>query len=221
MDAQHSPVDYTTLGAMLTSISAAGCPSLVRVGGPEDRPGIQQALDLGAFGVMVPTVRTVEDVRRAVDAAFFPPLGSRSIAWPIRWVGERAEDGVLAGEGGQLPGLAAFLAFACSGSQAGVAGAGGARSSARRMNMPNTTPHGASCGHAYSSLSPSVLEHLRERVLSTRLGCICRPQLGRDVASFLKQANDEVLLLIQIETKESYEDVEKVCMAVGSWAGAA
>ena len=51
---------------------------------PLGHAGIQQALDLGAFGVMVPTVKTVADARAAVDAAFFPPLGSRSIAFPIR-----------------------------------------------------------------------------------------------------------------------------------------
>lgn len=58
----------------------------VRVGGPEDRVGIQQALDLGASGIMVPTIKTVEDVKRVVDACYLPPLGSRSIAWPIRCV---------------------------------------------------------------------------------------------------------------------------------------
>jgi hypothetical protein len=44
---------------------------------------------------------------------------------------------------------------------------------------------------------------------------LCRPQLGRDVESFINSANDEVLLLIQIETKESYEDIEQVCRRPG------
>ena len=48
------------------------------------RAGIQQALDAGAYGVMIPTVKSAADARAAVDAAFFPPLGHRSIAFPIR-----------------------------------------------------------------------------------------------------------------------------------------
>jgi 4-hydroxy-2-oxoheptanedioate aldolase len=85
VDAQHSPLGPSQLAAMLTAISAGGMPSLVRVGGPGDRVGIQQALDMGAWGVMVPTVQGAEDAERAVAACRFPPRGSRSIAWPIRW----------------------------------------------------------------------------------------------------------------------------------------
>lgn len=68
---------------MLLALATAGCPSLVRVQGPGDRAGIQQALDMGAYGIVVPTIRTADDARAVVDAAFFPPLGSRSFAAPI------------------------------------------------------------------------------------------------------------------------------------------
>jgi hypothetical protein len=56
VDIQHAPTDYHNLAAMLTACSAGGRPALVRVEGPHDRGGIQQALDLGAAGIMVPTV---------------------------------------------------------------------------------------------------------------------------------------------------------------------
>ena len=42
----------------MNPIAPAGKPALVRVEGPHDRGGMQQALDLGAAGLMVPTVNT-------------------------------------------------------------------------------------------------------------------------------------------------------------------
>ena len=55
VDTQHGPMGYEKLSAMLTAIANGGAKSMVRVGGYDDRPGIQQALDLGADGVLVPT----------------------------------------------------------------------------------------------------------------------------------------------------------------------
>jgi hypothetical protein len=90
VDIQHAPTDYQMLGACITAVNAAGKPALVRVEGPHDRGGIQQALDLGAAGIMVPTVNTVADVEKAVSAMYYPsaerPTGNRSISWPIRCV---------------------------------------------------------------------------------------------------------------------------------------
>lgn len=39
VDAQHAPTDLSLLQALLTAIDSRGCPSLVRVGGPNDRIG--------------------------------------------------------------------------------------------------------------------------------------------------------------------------------------
>jgi 4-hydroxy-2-oxoheptanedioate aldolase len=62
--------------------------ALVRVEGPHDRGGIQQSLDLGAAGVMIPTVNSRADVQAAAAACYYPseayPDASRSIAFPIR-----------------------------------------------------------------------------------------------------------------------------------------
>ncbi|WP_150307383.1 HpcH/HpaI aldolase family protein [Planctomonas psychrotolerans] len=44
---------------------------------------IGRALDAGAAGIIVPMVDSVDDARRAVEAARFPPLGRRSFG-PIR-----------------------------------------------------------------------------------------------------------------------------------------
>src|SRR5690242_5169670 len=60
VDSQHGPMGYEKLSAMIAGISNGGAKSLVRVTGYSDRAGIQQALDIGADGVLVPYINTVE-----------------------------------------------------------------------------------------------------------------------------------------------------------------
>jgi 4-hydroxy-2-oxoheptanedioate aldolase len=120
IDAQHSSLAPPQLQAMLGAALVNNTSALVRVNSPYDRNGIQQAIDLGAYGCMIPTIKSKEDVSAAVDSLFFPPIGSRSIAFPIR------------------------------------------------------------------------------------------PQLGRGVQEYLNAANDEVVNVIQIETKSSLEKLEEV-----------
>jgi type I restriction enzyme R subunit len=50
--------------------------------GPGD--GMQQALDLGADGVMVPLICTREEAEQSVAFCKFPPQGKRSVAYPTR-----------------------------------------------------------------------------------------------------------------------------------------
>jgi 4-hydroxy-2-oxoheptanedioate aldolase len=75
---------YEKLSAMLAGVSSGGAKSLVRVGGYDDRPGIQQALDLGADGVLVPYINTAEEARQAVSCTKYPTAGTRSVYFPQR-----------------------------------------------------------------------------------------------------------------------------------------
>src|SRR5580658_7188473 len=84
VDTQHGPMDHQNLSSMLCGISNGGAKSLVRVGGFDDRPGIQQALDLGADGVLVPYINTVEEARQAVSCTKYPTVGTRSVYFPQR-----------------------------------------------------------------------------------------------------------------------------------------
>ena len=84
VDTQHGPMHYEKLSAMLCAISNGGAKSLVRVGGYNDRPGIQQALDLGADGVLVPYINTAEEAREAVSCTKYPRTGTRSVYFPQR-----------------------------------------------------------------------------------------------------------------------------------------
>ena len=84
VDSQHGPMGYEKLSAMLGAISNGGAKSLVRVGGYSDRPGIQQSLDLGADGILVPYINSAEEARQAVSCARYPTAGTRSVYFPQR-----------------------------------------------------------------------------------------------------------------------------------------
>jgi 4-hydroxy-2-oxoheptanedioate aldolase len=84
VDTQHGPMGYESLSGMLCGIANGGAKSLVRVGGYSDRPGIQQSLDLGADGVLVPYINTAEEARQAVSCCRYPTAGTRSVYFPQR-----------------------------------------------------------------------------------------------------------------------------------------
>src|ERR1700674_3646795 len=84
VDTQHGPMGYEKLSAMLSAISNGGAKSMVRVGGYNDRPGIQQALDLGADGVLIPYINTAEEARQAISCTKYPTVGTRSVYFPQR-----------------------------------------------------------------------------------------------------------------------------------------
>lgn len=84
VDTQHGPMGYESLSGMLAGIANGGAKSLVRVGGYQDRPGIQQALDMGADGVLVPYINTAEEARQAVSCCRYPTAGTRSVYFPQR-----------------------------------------------------------------------------------------------------------------------------------------
>jgi 4-hydroxy-2-oxoheptanedioate aldolase len=84
VDTQHGPMGNESLSGMLAGISNGGAKSMVRVGGYNDRPGIQQSLDMGADGVLVPYINTAEEARAAVSCCRYPTAGTRSVYFPQR-----------------------------------------------------------------------------------------------------------------------------------------
>ncbi len=97
VDSQHGPMGYEKLSAMLSGIANGGAKSLVRVGGYNDRPGIQQSLDMGADGVLVPYINTAEEARAAVSCTKYPTAGTRSVYFPQRSMNK---EGLLGYAGG-------------------------------------------------------------------------------------------------------------------------
>jgi len=78
IDGEHSPFNETDLRDALIACDNTPAETLVRVRANEE-PRIKLALDLGADAILVPMVNTVDDARRAVKAAKYPPLGGRGI----------------------------------------------------------------------------------------------------------------------------------------------
>ncbi len=78
-----------TLSCMLGAIANGGAKSMVRVAGFDDRAGIQQALDLGANGVLIPYINTAAELEAAVSCCKYPlpngaANGTRSVYFPQR-----------------------------------------------------------------------------------------------------------------------------------------
>jgi 4-hydroxy-2-oxoheptanedioate aldolase len=84
VDSQHGPMGFEKLSAMLCAIASGGAKSMVRVSGAHDRAGIQQALDLGADGILVPYINTAEEAAHAISCAKYPMAGTRSVYFPQR-----------------------------------------------------------------------------------------------------------------------------------------
>ena len=84
VDTQHGPMGNEKLSGMLAAITSGGAKSMVRVGGVHDRSGIQQALDMGADGVLIPYINTAEEAREAANCCLYPTAGTRSVYFPQR-----------------------------------------------------------------------------------------------------------------------------------------
>ncbi len=74
---QHSPLSYNEVAKMIWACRGAPAIPFIRV--PDATEGdIQKATDIGALGIIVPMVDTVEKAEAAVKYAKYPPLGRRS-----------------------------------------------------------------------------------------------------------------------------------------------
>jgi 2-dehydro-3-deoxyglucarate aldolase/4-hydroxy-2-oxoheptanedioate aldolase len=79
-DMEHNGLSLETLRALMSWSRGVGPTPLTRV--PAIDPQfIAHALDVGALGVMVPNVETVEQARTIVDAMKYPPVGHRGAAF--------------------------------------------------------------------------------------------------------------------------------------------
>lgn len=83
LDAEHCPWETTDLREAILAARISGISPLVRVTEP-DMIQIRKALEMGAEGVIVPHVRTLEDMKMCVRAAKFPPKGRRGFDTTVR-----------------------------------------------------------------------------------------------------------------------------------------
>jgi 4-hydroxy-2-oxoheptanedioate aldolase len=84
LDMQHGCFNWETTYECIHVIRTAGARPVVRtsIGQPAE---VQKALDLGAGGVIVPMVNSVQEAVQMAAAAKYPPLGERSIGGDYRY----------------------------------------------------------------------------------------------------------------------------------------
>lgn len=77
IEMQHSPMTFEDVAHMIYACRGSSAMPFIRV--PDaDESTLQKATDIGAIGIIVPTVDTVEKAQNAVKYSKYPPLGRRS-----------------------------------------------------------------------------------------------------------------------------------------------
>lgn len=79
IDTEHSPADPRAMEDAVLAAESVGLVPLVRVPHCDDETAIRRALEAGAQGLFVPMAKSAADVQRVLDAALFPPMGTRGI----------------------------------------------------------------------------------------------------------------------------------------------
>ncbi|WP_053387795.1 HpcH/HpaI aldolase family protein [Leucobacter japonicus] len=79
LDVEHGAFDLSILERFIPVLKGLGLEVLSKVLVPE-RGAIQQALDFGSDGVIIPHIEGLEHAKKVTDFAKFPPLGTRSLA---------------------------------------------------------------------------------------------------------------------------------------------
>src|SRR5262249_3781114 len=76
IDSEHTPLARAEVQAHIMATKGTETTPIVRV--RDNDPALSKpVLDMGAAGVIVPLVKTADDVRRAVAACQYPPQGIR------------------------------------------------------------------------------------------------------------------------------------------------
>ena len=79
IDMEHVPIEFRDTWQLLQAVGCTGAMPVVRLAS-NDPVLVKRALDMGAPTLMFPFVQTVDDARRAVAAAKYPPQGTRGYA---------------------------------------------------------------------------------------------------------------------------------------------
>jgi 4-hydroxy-2-oxoheptanedioate aldolase len=83
LDMEHGPVDFFHLQDLIRGAEAAGILPIVRTCDSLET-AIGKALDLGAKGVQVPQIQSVEEAKEVVRAAKYFPKGERGVCRFVR-----------------------------------------------------------------------------------------------------------------------------------------
>lgn len=76
IDTEHSAMDYHTVLMHVIAAKAAGSASMVRV--PWNEPYLaKRVLEMGPNAIVFPQVNNAEELKKAADACFYAPMGTR------------------------------------------------------------------------------------------------------------------------------------------------
>lgn len=79
VDNEHGYFNYTDLAAMIGIANGFNIPIIIRVPGT-GREAIIKVLDMGADGILVPMVSTLEQAEEVVRYSKYTPVGSRGVS---------------------------------------------------------------------------------------------------------------------------------------------
>jgi len=86
LDLEHGAATEADLLALLYAVGTTPMAAIVRPQSAE-RLRVGRALDLGAAGIMLPQLQSIEQVREAVSFLRYPPVGVRGVALRTRGAG--------------------------------------------------------------------------------------------------------------------------------------
>ena len=78
IDLEHTVTDYYEAQQLIIAIQSKGLKAFVRVGDNNARI-IKRMLDAGADGIIVPSVNSALEAKKAVDSVKYPPQGKRGV----------------------------------------------------------------------------------------------------------------------------------------------
>ena len=76
LDNEHSPIEAETTAALVRAAELRNITPLARIR-EISRPAILKLLDVGVQGLIIPDVRSADDIRRIVSYAKYAPVGQR------------------------------------------------------------------------------------------------------------------------------------------------
>ncbi|MHC4559606.1 MAG: aldolase/citrate lyase family protein [Planctomycetota bacterium] len=79
LDAHHHPCTEWDISRICKAAMELDVPVLMRIDHADQASMISSMLDLGLFGIKVPTVEDEETVQKIIDGFYYPPIGKRSL----------------------------------------------------------------------------------------------------------------------------------------------
>lgn len=79
IDSEHGPINFEKAQEMCIACELHETSPIIRVSGVNESE-ILKALDVGAHGIQVPNIKSIDQVKDLVNYAKYPPIGNRGIS---------------------------------------------------------------------------------------------------------------------------------------------